>query len=723
MSTVRVLVVDGIGGLERNLSPDAESFGDVAARRWHGADIAFLHHEDFTERSLALALTRLRSLAADFTVFYYTGHGHSNEFESYLVTPDGVEGAEGYALSSVIKGLPRGDGQSWLALLDCCHVDNEQYGWVRGQLNVPAALQGGGGGSDRAILAASTASSEAVLIPGQRSPFTAAACEALDGAGATRSGDVSLGSLHGYVAQQLLSQGLPEPSFSGDLRSTFVLTSGVEPGDWESDQSPQSVSLDAERYAQSVHAHVDAVDADWQTSGWQSTARKLEPVVRWFRKYSTRPELKRNEQFIQAKSIVDRYHRYVATVSQGIETGHGTVIRVLGKGGFGSVWTLADEKGNESKAIKIYTPDELHNTEKVARFARGYRAMKQLNHPGIVGVTDFLEVPAAIVMDKVPGSDLEAWNPLTEPNEVLDFVEQMARILKYSHSQEVIHRDLKPANVIAVNEGDLYLPVITDFDLAWFSTATQLTRVSMGWAFYAAPEQIQSPTSSATRLPSVDVYSLMQILFYLLTNKDPRPFDVQHNGHSLTRTLEDQWDLNERADEVVALYLDGSVQIAAQRIQSMDEVIRRLENLRRSRESSEPAVYSFQAFFQRAAMSANWKELRTSGNAKWNAQSPTTRSSFEAILEEARSEIIVRVKTFELAGCRNPQNMRNFRTRNQKRIDAGLAAIPGSVPMPVPNTNLSFLQARFSYEKLDKRTANQFSAFVRKIYSAMERVN
>jgi serine/threonine protein kinase len=95
---------------------------------------------------------------------------------------------------------------------------------------------------------------------------------------------------------------------------------------------------------------------------------------------------------------------------------------------------------------------------------------------------------------------------------VLDAVEVL-----HTHEPKIIHRDVNPSNVLLMRDGRW---VLADFGLAKFlSTSAQLseltrTRVGLGTAFYAAPEQWEDLKRTDE---AADIFALGILLWELFT--------------------------------------------------------------------------------------------------------------------------------------------------------------------------------------------------------------
>lgn len=200
--------------------------------------------------------------------------------------------------------------------------------------------------------------------------------------------------------------------------------------------------------------------------------------------------------------------------------------RLLGKGGYGTVWLAHDEELRMDVALKFLAEDILNDPGAVEDLRRETRNALRLSHPNIVRIQSWIVAPgvAAIVMEYIEGGTLRQFmndRPAGcfDADHVTRWVRQLGEALEYAHTQAmVIHRDLKPINLMLDNAGSLR---ITDFGLSACisNTATRVTgaRPPAGTLAYMSPQQIlgQPPTASD------DVYSLGATLFDVLTGTPP----------------------------------------------------------------------------------------------------------------------------------------------------------------------------------------------------------
>ena len=198
--------------------------------------------------------------------------------------------------------------------------------------------------------------------------------------------------------------------------------------------------------------------------------------------------------------------------------------RLLGKGGYGSVYLVKDRrvKGN------LFALKELIDSSKQERdrFTFEAEVLRRLDHPALPRVyrafSDDANIRAYLLMDFIDGPNLEVLR-LKQPEKrfplarVLTIMKPIIEAISYLHDQHppIIHRDVKPANIIVPITGDEAM--LVDFGIAKeyepASTTTTVRRCSPG---YGAPEQYSSGTNTAT-----DIYGLAATCYALLTGIVP----------------------------------------------------------------------------------------------------------------------------------------------------------------------------------------------------------
>lgn len=216
---------------------------------------------------------------------------------------------------------------------------------------------------------------------------------------------------------------------------------------------------------------------------------------------------------------------------------------VLGTGGVGVVYRAVHTGLHHSVALKVLR----HGYEDIEmlrrRFQREAKVMSQLNHPNIVGLTDYgiADNVPYLVMELLEGQSLDQLLDDEGPPDPLVTVEitrAVVRGLAFAHERGVLHRDLKPGNVFLQQlPDDPHHVKLLDFGLAKIlaeeldddSNEPTITKAGtvIGTPAYMAPEQGAGQRVDAR----ADVYSAGVLLFELLSG-DP-PFEAERRADLL----------------------------------------------------------------------------------------------------------------------------------------------------------------------------------------------
>jgi len=197
-------------------------------------------------------------------------------------------------------------------------------------------------------------------------------------------------------------------------------------------------------------------------------------------------------------------------------------VRRLHSGELSMVY-LAEDADGQPAAVKVLRQlsDEGPQRERVFnRFVQEYELIAQLEHPGIVSISDLgvADDHAFIIMEYLAaGSLAERLAEPLPPRRAVDYVRQIAGALGVAHGAGILHRDLKPANIMFRADGSLAL---IDFGLAKAlhleAAITGSARI-FGTPYYMSPEQGYGDELDAR----ADIYSLGVIFYEMLTGRLP----------------------------------------------------------------------------------------------------------------------------------------------------------------------------------------------------------
>jgi len=160
--------------------------------------------------------------------------------------------------------------------------------------------------------------------------------------------------------------------------------------------------------------------------------------------------------------------------ARGALLGRYSLLRKLGEGGMGVVYSAYDEELDRRVAIKLLRVRAGADPSAASRMLREAQAMARLSHPNVVQVYDTGELSGQVflAMEFVQGQTLREWifggpdEPRRLPRpwrEVLAMYLQAGQGLAAAHAAGLVHRDFKPDNVLVGSDGRAR---VLDFGLA-----------------------------------------------------------------------------------------------------------------------------------------------------------------------------------------------------------------------------------------------------------------
>lgn len=206
--------------------------------------------------------------------------------------------------------------------------------------------------------------------------------------------------------------------------------------------------------------------------------------------------------------------------SAGQQIGLYTLIRQLGRGGFGEVWLAERRAKFVTTKVAVKLPlDEQVDHETIKQEATLWEQAS--GHPNILPIidADFCDGQIVIVSEYAPDGSLEEWLRRNGKMSVEKAIETTVKILdglQFLHSRNIIHRDLKPANILLQGE----TPRLADFGIsrALRTTASSQSSNVSGTFAYMPPEGFDGKRSVKT-----DVWSVGVNLYQFLTGNLPFP--------------------------------------------------------------------------------------------------------------------------------------------------------------------------------------------------------
>jgi hypothetical protein len=198
------------------------------------------------------------------------------------------------------------------------------------------------------------------------------------------------------------------------------------------------------------------------------------------------------------------------------------ILRKLGEGGMGEVYSAEGVHIAKQFAIKVLRQDIASGTDAMFRFRWDASRAASIGHRNIAAIEDFGVLSDGriyVCMELLAGAALDPM--FTRPigdDRLLEILIQTGDGLAAAHARGIVHGDLKPANIfVTIGPGGDDVPKLLDFGLArvWdrggqnHRTRTGTISTISGTPSYLAPEQVRGkPVDART-----DVYAVGVIMY------------------------------------------------------------------------------------------------------------------------------------------------------------------------------------------------------------------
>jgi serine/threonine protein kinase len=213
----------------------------------------------------------------------------------------------------------------------------------------------------------------------------------------------------------------------------------------------------------------------------------------------------------------------LTAVTQGsVLGGRYEVVRLLGRGGMGTVYEAHDRILDEKVAVKVLRADVAAAPGMARRFRSEIKLSRRVSHWNVCRIHEYGEDGALqyISMELVEGQNLK--ERLREGPLAVDAAYRLAieaaEGLQAIHRAGIVHRDLKPANIMIVPDGSVRL---MDFGIAKPAAAEPTVAGVSGYVLgtpeYMSPEQARGlPVDFRS-----DLYSLGIVIYEAFTGRVP----------------------------------------------------------------------------------------------------------------------------------------------------------------------------------------------------------
>lgn len=197
------------------------------------------------------------------------------------------------------------------------------------------------------------------------------------------------------------------------------------------------------------------------------------------------------------------------------------LIRVLGRGGMGTVYEACETGSDCRVAVKALAPQFSFDDRFRHRFEGEIDALMKLEHRNIVRLLSYGQDEGNLffAMELVDGCSLfqeQKKGQVFHWREIVEIGVQVCDGLRHAHDRGIIHRDLKPGNLMI--DADRCVK-ITDFGIAKSFGSSSMTREGnvLGTMDFMAPEQARGEAVTVRS----DLFSLGAVMYALLAGRPP----------------------------------------------------------------------------------------------------------------------------------------------------------------------------------------------------------
>lgn len=195
-------------------------------------------------------------------------------------------------------------------------------------------------------------------------------------------------------------------------------------------------------------------------------------------------------------------------------------IKLLGKGGFGTVTLVEDLRTGARRAMKELLKSGLTEEDRKTML-KEVTTLSTMDHPNIMKVYELIESNSSynIITELIEGGELlemiSREKKLTEALTVRFLHETMSAVY-YCHSNGIVHRDLKPQNLMLTSKDPEASIKVIDFGIAdKLNSKRKITEV-IGTPLFMSPEMFDGSYDE-----KCDIWSSGVILYMMITGSVP----------------------------------------------------------------------------------------------------------------------------------------------------------------------------------------------------------
>ncbi len=213
------------------------------------------------------------------------------------------------------------------------------------------------------------------------------------------------------------------------------------------------------------------------------------------------------------------------------------LLRMIGRGGMGTVYAAYDSINNRNVAVKVLHAELVHQPHVRRRFEREAKMLAEIDCPFVTKLFEISDTDGYLflVQELIEGQSLAeqitSAGGLSEATTIQIGI-CITTALHELHRSGIVHRDVKPENILlvrgATDDAGRIIAKLSDLGIARMEEAPDTTAITsaqsmLGTPMYMSPEHFDGGSQVTDQS---DIYSLGATLFHAMTGQPPFPADT-----------------------------------------------------------------------------------------------------------------------------------------------------------------------------------------------------
>jgi len=338
-----------------NCKNDAAEMAAMLSMSEYDFDVTVIYDSDATRDSIKAELHKLFLGDYEKRLFYFAGHGLTNDISTFLISYDYKVYDLGIDTDDLAKLARSAKTGSTVIILDCCQSGGANIRSIDKNINRATnetlSEKFHSMGQGKVILAACQSHEFAAEVDTfGHGVFTYFLLQGMLGDASNSDGEITIAALHDHVAKKMEEYKEQKPVYKGDIAGRFIIGSNFSPREVKlvPEGKLKNIEEQAQMYADEYKKSEKFESIEhWLEIGYKNACDSLLPKLEWFKnRLLESPELKKRQRFLSAYQLISNGLTILGHLQNGLLTKFGRIDKPVGSGTFGTVWIVNDNIQN-----------------------------------------------------------------------------------------------------------------------------------------------------------------------------------------------------------------------------------------------------------------------------------------------------------------------------------------------------------------------------------------